>query len=149
MSTTQQTNSRSYSATKKLMTHNPPPAHCTPDTQSLDISSAADETFANWSGWAQAPSEGLLHSNSLGPHPFELCRQLTPIPESPEAPHSSDSNQPSTSTTYPLPETSTFAQDLQKLTLHAHMQGNNNNTDCLVCGKPYDRVTDETAADYL
>ena len=35
------------------MAHNPPPPHCTPDIQSLDNSSVADETSADWSGCAR------------------------------------------------------------------------------------------------
>ena len=87
---------------------------CTPDTQSLNISSAADETFVDWSAWPQGPATGLMHSNSLGPHPIELCRQLTPIPDSPESPTPSDSNRPSSNTTYLLAEISTIAKYIQK-----------------------------------
>ena len=116
---------------------------------SLANSSVADETFADWSGWAQGPATGLLHSNFLGSHPMEFCRQLTPIPESPESPPPSGSNEPSSSTIYPLREISTIPQELRNLTLRAHMQDDANITGCLVCGKPYEQVIDDTAADYL
>ena len=88
-----------------------------------------------------------MHNISLGPHPMELCRQLTPIPESPESPHPSESNQPSTSKTYHLCEISTIAQNLQ-FSHYVHIC-KTTIIGCLVCGKPYEQVIDETAADCL
>ena len=70
---------------KKLTAHNSPPQY-TSDNQSLEISSTTEETFADWSGWAKRPAEGLLHSTSLGPHPMKVCHQLTSVPESAESP---------------------------------------------------------------
>ena len=43
----------------------------------------------------------------------------------------------------------TVADGLRNLTLHPHPQRNEWVTGCLVCGKPYDQVIEETAADYL
>ena len=124
------------------------PLHFTPDTQSPVKSSTADETSAHWLGWPQGTAEGLLLSNSLSPHPIELCLQLTSIPYSSEMPRPSELNQPTTSTTYTLPELWTVAQKHQNLAFHAHMQGNANITSCSVCGKHYEQVLDETAADH-
>ena len=41
------------------------------------------------------------------------------------------------------------ADELRNLTLHSHPQRNEWVTGCLVCGKPYDQVIEETVADYL
>ena len=60
------------------------PPHCSPDTQSLDNSTATEETFGDWSGWPQGPNERLQHHNYHSPQPIELCRQLSSIPELPE-----------------------------------------------------------------
>ena len=43
----------------------------------------------------------------------------------------------------------TVADGLQNLTLHPHPQRNEWVTGCLVCGKSYDQVIEETVADYL
>ena len=43
----------------------------------------------------------------------------------------------------------TVADGLRNLTLHPHPQRNKWVTGCLVCGKSYDQVIEETAADYL
>ena len=45
--------------------------------------------------------------------------------------------------------TSTVADGLQNLTLHPHPRRNELVTGCLVCGKTYDQVIEETVADYL
>ena len=42
-----------------------------------------------------------------------------------------------------------MANGLQKLTLYPQPQRNEWVTGCLVCGKSYDRVIEETVADYL
>ena len=42
-----------------------------------------------------------------------------------------------------------IADILRKLTLHPHPQRNECVTSCLVCGKSYDQVIEETVADYL
>ena len=41
------------------------------------------------------------------------------------------------------------ADELRNLTLHPHPQRNEWVTSCLVCGKSYDQVIEETVADYL
>ena len=48
-----------------------------------------------------------------------------------------------------LPNITTVAEELRNLTLLPHPQRNERVTGCLVCGKPYDQVTEETVADYL
>ena len=106
----------------------------------------ADETFAEWPGWAQGHAEGLLHSNSLGLHPNEICSQLTHFAESPEL--QTPGFKPAISKyNIPFPEISTTAQELQKLTLHAQMQDNAKDTGCLIFDEPYEQVKDERAAD--
>ena len=49
----------------------------------------------------------------------------------------------------PPPNISTVAYGLQTLTLHHHPPGNEWVAGCLVCGKSYDQVIEETVADYL
>ena len=49
----------------------------------------------------------------------------------------------------PPPIITTVTDGLQNLTLHPHPQRNEWVTGCLVCGKSYDQVIDETIADYL
>ena len=50
---------------------------------------------------------------------------------------------------YFLPNVSTVIEILQKMTLIAHMESNAYATSCLVCGKPYGQVIEETIAHYL
>ena len=45
--------------------------------------------------------------------------------------------------------TPSVSNRLQDLTLHPHPQRNGWVTGCLVCGKSYDQVTEETVADFL
>ena len=47
------------------------------------------------------------------------------------------------------PNITTVADELRNLTLHPHPQRNEWVTRCLVCGKSYDQVIEETVADYL
>ena len=47
------------------------------------------------------------------------------------------------------PKITTVAAELRNLTLHPHPQRNEWVTGCLVCGKSYDQVIEETVADYL
>ena len=49
----------------------------------------------------------------------------------------------------PPPNIIAVADELRNLTLHPHPQRNEWVTGCLVCGKPYYQVIDETVADYL
>ena len=98
-------------------------------------------------------------------HPIllQLCQQITPIPDTPESPTPENRGQsdifrpydiPSqTSSTLinnpPPPNLTTVADGLRNLTLHPHPQRNEWVTGCLVCGKSYDQVIEETVADYL
>ena len=45
--------------------------NCTPSNQSSASSSTTEETFANWSGWAQGIAEGPQHEIYHGLHPME------------------------------------------------------------------------------
>ena len=49
----------------------------------------------------------------------------------------------------PPPKFTTVADGLRNVTLHPHPQRNEWMTGCLVCGKSYDQVTEETVAGYL
>ena len=49
----------------------------------------------------------------------------------------------------PPPIITTVTDGLQNLTLQPHPQRNEWVTGCLVCGKSYDQVIEETVADYL
>ena len=51
--------------------------------------------------------------------------------------------------TTPPPNIIAVADELNNLTLHPHPQRNEWVTGCLVCGKSYDQVIEETVADYL
>ena len=94
-------------------------------------------------------------------HPIQLCRHLQAVPDTPESPLLEDQGQrdifrpynlpnPSTSASFNnLPNISTVADGLQNLTLHPHAQRNEYVTGCLVCGKSYDQVIEETVAYYL
>ena len=59
-------------------------------------------------------------------------------------------NQPSSIPLINPPHITTVADELRSLTtLHSHPQRNEWVTRCLVCGKSYDQVIEETVADYL
>jgi len=61
-------------------------------------------------------------------------------------------NLPSQPVSIPLnnpPNIIAVADGMRNLTLHPHPQRNEWVTGCLVCGKPYDQVIEETVADYL
>ena len=94
-------------------------------------------------------------------NPLQLCQQITPIPDTPEysipenrgqsdifCPHDIPDPSPSTLSNNPL-NISTVADGLQNLTLHPHPKRNQWVTGCLVCGKSYDQVIEETVANYL
>ena len=99
--------------------------HSTLDTQCLTNSSTTEVLLQSGQ---DVPKDSLRDRSTtifLAPQPIEFCRQLSPITELPEFPRLfSDSSQQSTSKTYFLPEFSTSAQDLQNVTLHAHMREN-------------------------
>ena len=94
-------------------------------------------------------------------HPIQLCQHVHPIPDTPESPPLKDQspgdisrpcNLPyassSTSLNNPI-NISTVDDRLRNFTLHPNPQRNEWVTGCLVCGKPYDQVIEETVADYL
>ena len=56
---------------------------------------------------------------------------------------------PTTTTTYPLPTVFTVIEGLQDMSLHAQIETNADVTGCLVCGNPYEQVIGEAVADYL
>ena len=94
-------------------------------------------------------------------HPIQLCQHVQPIPDTPESPtpenhgHSDKicpddiPNQTSSIPPNNPPNIMTVADGLRNLTLHPHPQSNEWVTGCLVCGKSYDQVIEETVADYL
>ena len=87
-------------------------------------------------------------------HPIQLCQHVQPIPDTPASPTPENSG-PSDdfySDNIPLnnpPNIIAIADELRNLTLHPHPQPNEWVTGCLVCGKSYDQVIEETVADYL
>ena len=93
--------------------------------------------------------------------PLQLCQQITPIPDTPESPTPENCgqldifrpydipNEPSSTILINPPNITTVADGLRNLTLHPHPQRNEWVTSCLVCGKSYDQVIEETVADYL
>ena len=107
------------------------------------------------------PAQFLPYTPNRHPIPFQLCQQITPIPDTPESPTPENRGQPDIFRPYDIPNepSSTILNDpliittvtdgLQNLTLHPHAQRNEWVTGCLVCGKSYDQVIEETVADYL
>ena len=95
------------------------------------------------------------------PFPIQLCQQKTPIPDMPESltPENRGQldifrpraipNEPSPTILNNTPIITTVADGLRNMTLHPHPQRNEWVTGCLVCGKSYDQVIEETVADYL
>ena len=95
------------------------------------------------------------------PIPIQLCQQTTPTPDTLESPTpenrgQSDSfcpdNIPYQPSSIPLnnpPNIITVADALRNLTLHPNPQSNEWVTGCLVGGKSYDHVIEETVTDYL
>ena len=94
-------------------------------------------------------------------HPIQLCQHVHPIPDTPESPPPEDQGPADISRPYNFPyassstslnnpiNISTADDGLRNLTLHPHPQRNEWVTGCLVCGKSYDQVIEETVADYL
>ena len=108
------------------------------------------------------PAQFLPYTPNRHPIPIQLCRQITPIPDTPEHPTAENRGQsdlfrpydipkqPSSSLLHnPPPIITTVTDGLQNLTLHPHPQRNEWVTGCLICGKSYDQVIEETVADYL
>ena len=88
-------------------------------------------------------------------HPIQLCQQVQPIPDTPDSPtpenrgQSNDFYPDNIPLNNPPPNIIAVADELRNLTLHPHPQRNELVTNCLVCGKSYDQVIEETVADYL
>ena len=87
-------------------------------------------------------------------HPIQLCQHVQPIPDTPESPTpenrgQSDDFYPNNIPLNNPPNIIAVADELRNLTLHPHPQRNEWVTGCLVCGKSYDQVIEETVADYL
>ena len=93
--------------------------------------------------------------------PIQLCQHVQPIPDTPESPsaenraHSDNTcpddipNQPPSIPLNNPPNIMTVADGLRNLTLQPHPQRNEWVTSCLVCGKSYNQVIEETVADCL
>ena len=88
-------------------------------------------------------------------HPIQLCQHVQPIPDTPQSPTPENRGQSSTptishyTTPPPPPNIVAVADELRNLTLHPHPHRNEVVTSCLVCGKSYNQVIEETVADYL
>ena len=107
------------------------------------------------------PAQLLPYTPNRHPLPIQLCQQITPIPDTPESPTPENRgrpdifrprdilNEPSPTILNNPPIITTVTDGLQNLTLHPHPQRNEWVTGCLVCGKSYDQVIEETVADYL
>ena len=107
------------------------------------------------------PAQFLPYTPNRHPIPLQLCQQTTPIPDTPESPTPENRGQSDIFRPYDIPNQLsstllnnptniwTVANGLQNLTLHPHPQPNEWVTGCLVCGKSYDQVIEETVADYL
>ena len=96
----------------------------------------------------------LSYTPNRHPIPIHLCQQTTPIPDTPESPTPGNRGRPDDfyPDNIPLnnpPNIIAVADELRNITLHPHPQRNEWVTGCLVCGKPYDQVIEETVADYL
>ena len=81
-------------------------------------------------------------------------RDRRPIPDTPQSPTPENCGQsvdfhPTNIPLHNPPNIVTVSDELRNLTLHPHPRRNETITSCLVCGKSYDQVIEETAADYL
>ena len=107
------------------------------------------------------PAQFLPFTPNHHPIIIQLCQQITPIPDTPESPTPENRGQPDIFRPRDIPYEpsptilnnppiiTTVTDGLQNLTLHPHPQRNEWMTGCLVCGKSYDQVIEETVADYL
>ena len=86
---------------------------------------------------------------------FSTCtRDRRPIPDTPQSPTPENCGQsvdfhPTNIPLHNPPNIVTVSDELRNLTLHPHPRRNETITSCLICGKSYDQVIEETAADYL
>ena len=107
------------------------------------------------------PAQFVPYTPNHHPIPLQLRQQMTPIPDTPESPTPENRGQPDTFRPYDIPNEpsstisnnppyiTTVADGLRNLTLHPHPPRNEWVTGCLVCGKSYKQVIEETVADYL
>ena len=109
------------------------------------------------------PAQFLPYTPNHHPSSIQLCQQISTIPDKPDASTPENRGQsdnfrpddfPNQPWSIPLnnpppPNITTVANELRKLTLHPHPQRNEWVTGCLICGKSYDQVIEETVADYL
>ena len=89
-------------------------------------------------------------------HPIQLCQHVQPIPDTPQylQPRKIVGSQTTSIPlishyTTPPPNFEAVPDELRNLTLHPNPHRNETVTSCLVCGKSYDQVIEETVADYL
>ena len=100
------------------------------------------------------PAQFLPYTPNRNTFPLQLRHQMIPIPDTPESPNpenrgQSDDFYPDNIPLNNPPNIIAVADELRNLTLHPHPQRNEWVTGCLVCGKLYDQVIEETVADYL
>ena len=107
------------------------------------------------------PAQFLPYTPNRHPSPLQLFQQKTPIPDTPKSPTPENRgqsdifrpydipSQPSSTLFNNSPNITTVADGLRNLTLHPHPQRNEWVTVCLVSGKAYDQIIEETVADYL
>ena len=100
------------------------------------------------------PDQFWPYTPNRHPIPLLLCQQITPIPDTPQSP--TPENRGQSDDFYPdniplnnPPNIVAVADELRNLTLHAHPHRNETVTGCLLCGKSYNHVIEETVADYL
>ena len=96
----------------------------------------------------------LPYTPNRQPISCQLRQQVTTIPDTTESPTpenrgQSDDFYPNSIPLNNPPNIIAVADELRNLTLHPHPQRNDLVTSCLVCGKSYNQVIDETVADYL
>ena len=87
-------------------------------------------------------------------HPIQICQHVQHIPDTPQSPAPENRGQSDDFYPYLYPTTQppnivAVTDELNNLTLHPHPQRNERVTGCLVCGKSYDQVIEETVVDYL
>ena len=107
------------------------------------------------------PAQFMPYTPNRNPIHLQLCRQVQSIPDTPESPTTDNRGQtdifrphdiPQQPPSIPLnnlPNITSVSDELRNMTLHPHSQRNEWVTGCLVCGRSYDQVIEETTADYL
>ena len=88
-------------------------------------------------------------------HPIELCRNLTPIVDSPLSPPPEDKYPPSENFTSVATDGSSSGFPIEEISTHFQRLEINQRaqpppfTDCLICGKGTEQIQDEAVIDYL